>query len=146
MASRTRDIDAQTETTTPVTESESGLDGNVAGALSYLFGFVSGLIFYLIEKDDPFVRWHAAQSIAFACVLVVVYIALTFLGTVVSVASFSGGSGMFLIGSLFGLILGLVWLVVAVGSFVAWIYLMLKAYQGETPRLPVAAKIADRLA
>jgi uncharacterized membrane protein len=145
MASSTRETDVGTEPAVSTDESESGLDGNVAGALSYLFGFVSGLIFYLIEKDDPFVRWHAAQSMAFSGVLIVTYIALTFLGTVVSVAAFSGSTGAFLIGSLFSLILGLVWLVVALGGFVAWVYLMIKAYQGKTPRIPIAAKIADKL-
>lgn len=146
MASSTREINTETEPAVSTDESESGLDGNVAGTLSYLFGFVSGLIFYLIEKDDSFVRWHAAQSMAFSGVLIVAYIALTFLGTVVSVAAFSGSTGGFLIGSLFSLILGLVWLVVALGGFVAWVYLMVKAYQGETPRMPVAAGIADKLA
>ncbi|EMA52713.1 MULTISPECIES: DUF4870 domain-containing protein [Halococcus] len=145
MASSTQDIDIEQEPAAPAAESESGLDSNVAGALSYLFGIVSGLIFFLIEKDDRFVRWHAAQSMAFNGLLIVTYIALTFFGTVVSVASFGSSSGMFLVGSLFSLILGLVWLVVAVGGFAAWVYLLVKAYQGETPRLPVAAGIADKL-
>ena len=147
MASSTKDVDGanETTTTTATVESESGLDSNVAGALSYVFGFVSGLIFYLIEKDDQFVRWHAAQSIALSAVLAVVYIALTFLGTVVSMTAFSGSSGLFLVGSLFSLVLGLVWLVVAVGGFAVWLYLIVKAYQGDTVRLPVVATLADRL-
>jgi uncharacterized membrane protein len=143
MANTTQDIGVEREPA--AAKSESGLDENVAGALSYLFGFVSGLILFLIEKDNRFVRWHAAQSMAFTGMLIVTYIALTFLGTVVSVAAFSGSTGAFLIGSLFSLILGLVWLVVALGGFVAWVYLMVKAYQGKTPRMPIAAKIADRL-
>jgi uncharacterized membrane protein len=145
MESSTQNIDAEIEPAAPAAESESELDGNVAGALSYLFGMVSGLLFYLMS-DNQFVRWHAAQSMAFNGLLIAAYIVLTFLGTAVSVASFSGGSGMFLVGSLLGLVVGLVWLVVAVGGFVAWVYLMIKAYQGETARMPVAAKIADRLA
>jgi uncharacterized membrane protein len=145
MASNAQDIGIERDPAAAAAN-ESGLDGNVAGALSYLFGMVSGLIFYLIEKDNPFVRWHAAQSIAFNGLLIAASIVLTFLGTAVSMATFSGSSGMFLIGSLFSLILGLVWLVVTVGGFVAWVYLMVKAYQGETTRMPVAAGIADRLA
>ena len=145
MASTTKDISIEAEGAA-VAENNAGLDSNVAGTLSYLFGFVSGLIFYLIEKEDRFVRWHAAQSMAFTGLLAVTYIALTFLGTVVSMMTFSGSSGGFLVGSLFGLILGLVWLVAAVGGFIAWAYMMIKTYQGETVRLPVAASIADRLA
>ena len=138
-------MEIESEPAAATAESNSGLDSNVAGALSYLFGIVTGLIFFLIEKDDQFVRWHAAQSMAFNGVLIVAYIVLTILGTVVSVATFGGGTGTFLVGSLFSLVLGLVWLVVAVGGFVAWIYLMIKAYQGETPRIPIAAGIADKL-
>ncbi|WP_160132724.1 DUF4870 domain-containing protein [Halococcus salsus] len=146
MASSTTEFDGETETTTTTAvENESGLDSNVAGALSYVFGFVSGLIFYLIEKEDEFVRWHAAQSIALSAVVAVVSIALSFVGTAISVATFSGSSGLFLVGSLFSLVLGLVWLVVTVGAVAVWLYLIVRAYQGKTVRLPVVATLADRL-
>lgn len=146
MANTTQDIGVERDPAAGATANESGLDGNVAGALSYLFGMVSGLIFYLIEKDNPFVRWHAVQSIAFNGLLIATSMVLTVLGSVVSVATFSGSSSMFLVGSLFSLVLGLIWLVVGIGGFVAWAYLMIKAYQGEAPRMPIAAGIADRLA
>ncbi|RJT02674.1 DUF4870 domain-containing protein [Halococcus sp. IIIV-5B] len=146
MASSTTEFDGETETTTTTAvENESGLDSNVAGALSYVFGFVSGLIFYLIEKEDEFVRWHAAQSIALSAVVAVVSIALSFVGTAISVATFSGSSGLFLVGSLVSLVLGLVWLVVTVGAVAVWLYLIVRAYQGKTVRLPVVATLADRL-
>lgn len=145
MASSTPDMEIDQQPAAPTTENNSGLDSNIAGALSYLFGIVTGLIFFLIEKDDRFVRWHAAQSMAFNGLLIVAYIVLTILGTIVSVMTFGGGTGTFLVGSLFSLILGLVWLVVAAGGFAAWIYLMYKAYQNETPRIPIAAGIADKL-
>jgi uncharacterized membrane protein len=149
MASTNKDISVEAEMEagqSTVPENDSGLDSNVAGALSYLFGFVSGLIFYLIEKEDSSVRWHAAQSMALSAVLTVAYIVLTFLGTAISVLTFSGSTGGFLAGSLISLILGLVWLIVAVGGFGIWVYAMVKAYQGETVRLPIAASLADRLA
>lgn len=41
--------------------------------------------------------------------------------------------------------LGLIWLVLALGGFAAWVYLMVKAYQGKTTQMPIAAKIADKL-
>ncbi|EMA35795.1 DUF4870 domain-containing protein [Halococcus hamelinensis] len=145
MASSTKEFDGETETTTTAVENESGLDSNVAGALSYVFGFVSGLIFYLIEKEDEFVRWHAAQSIALSAVVVAVSIGLSFVGTAISVATFSGSSGLFLVGSLLSLVLGLVWLAVTVGAVAVWLYLILRAYQGRTVRLPIVATLADRL-
>lgn len=144
MASKTRDVDVESEPTRAAAESELGLDENVSGALSYLFGFVSGLIFYLLEKENEFVRFHAAQSIAFSGLLFVAYIALSVVGSVLTTVLFTSTS-TFIVGSLLSLVLGLAWLVVALGGFAVWVYLMVKAYQGETPRIPVAASIADRL-
>lgn len=146
MASTTRDIDVESESTAAVAETEtgSGLDKNVAGALAYVFGFVSGLIIYLVEKDNQFARFHAAQSMAFTGVLFVAYIALSIVGTILTTVMFTSTSTFFL-GSIVSLVLGLVWLVLALGGFAAWAYLIVRAYQGKTPRIPVAAKIADRL-
>lgn len=142
MASVTHDIDEESGAAT--VESKSGLDENVAGALSYLFGFVTGLIFFLIEKENDFVRFHAAQSIAFSGLLFVAYMALSIVGTVMTTVLFSSTSTFF-VGSIVSMVLGLVWLVLALGGVAAWIYLLIKAYQGKTPRIPVAAGIADKL-
>lgn len=142
MASATHDIDEESGAAT--VESESGLDENVAGALSYLFGFVTGLIFFLIEKENDFVRFHAAQSIAFSGLLFVAYMALSIVGTVMTTVLFSSTSTFF-VGSIVSIVFGLVWLVLALGGVAAWIYLLIKAYQGKTPRIPVAAGIADKL-
>ena len=142
----TQDIDVEQDSAAPAAANESGLDGNVAGALSYLFGFVSGLIFYLIKRDNRFVRWHAAQSMAFTGLLVVASIVLTVVQLVFTTVMFSGSDGGFLIGSLVSLVLGVIWLILTVGGFVAWVYMMIKAYQGEAARIPVAAGIADKLA
>jgi len=38
------------------------MDANIAAALSYLVGFVTGVIFLLVEKENKFVRFHAMQS------------------------------------------------------------------------------------
>lgn len=114
-----------------------GLDSNVAGALSYLLGFVTGLIFFLIEEEDEFVRFHAAQSmVVFGGLVVVSIVVNVFTG-------FLGATGFFM--GLFGLFFSLIWMVISVGALVLWIYLMVKAYQGETPRIPIAADIADDL-
>ncbi len=47
-----------------------GLDENIAGALSYLFGWISGLIFFLMEKENKFVRFHALQAIIWSFVAI----------------------------------------------------------------------------
>lgn len=144
MASNTQDIDTESETAITTEETESGLDENVAGALSYLFGLVSGLIFYLIEQDNPFVRFHAAQSMVLSGLLFVAYVALSIVGTVVSSILFRSTSTFF-VGSIVSLVIGLIWLVLTLGTFALWVYLMIRAYQGKTQRVPIAAGIADNL-
>ena len=116
----------------------TGLEPNVAGALSYLLGFLTGLVFFLIEEDDEFVRFHAAQSM-------VVFGGLFVLGIVVQVFTTVIGATAGLFGWLLALVFWLIWLVVSLGALVLWIFLMVRAYQGKTPRIPVAAGIADDL-
>jgi uncharacterized membrane protein len=110
--------------------SNSGLSENVAGLLCYVLGWITGLIFFLIDKR-PFVRFHAAQSI-------VVFGGLTIIRVVLSFAFLSGGLPGFTAGA------AVIWLIALVG-FVLWIVLMIKAYQGEKFRVPVAADLADRI-
>jgi uncharacterized membrane protein len=105
-----------------------GLQENVAGLLCYLFGWVTGIIFLLIDKR-PFVKFHAAQSIVVFGGLTVIRIGLLFL---------HGMLGGILGFGLFGL-LGLLGLIL-------WVLLMVKAYQHQMFRLPIAADIADGFA
>ncbi|WP_436345546.1 DUF4870 domain-containing protein [Natronorubrum sp. FCH18a] len=144
MASNTQDVDIEAEPTAEPAETESGLDPNVAGTLSYLFGFVTGLIFFLIEGDNRFVRFHAAQSMVVSGLFLLAYIAVSIVGTVLTTIMFASTS-TFLIGSVVSLFLGLVWLGLALGGFAIWAYLMVTTYQGKTTRLPVVAGIADKL-
>ncbi len=115
-----------------------GLEPNIAGALSYLLGFLTGLVFFLIEEEDEFVRFHAAQSM-------VVFGGLFVLAIVVQVFTTVLGATAGLFGWLVALVLGLIWLVISLGILVLWIFLMVRAYQGKTPRIPIAAGIADDL-
>ena len=127
------------------TATSSGLDENVAGALCYLLGVVTGVVFFVVEKDNRFVRFHAAQSIAAFGLVFVASVVLGFVGTAVSALVVSGSTGAFLVGSLVSLVLLLAWSVVGLATFALWLYLMFRAYQGKTPRIPIAASIADRL-
>ncbi|MFB6189529.1 MAG: DUF4870 domain-containing protein [Halapricum sp.] len=127
------------------TETGTGLDDNVAGALAYLLGIVTGVVFYVLEPDNEFVRFHAAQSIAISAVFFVAGLVVAFLGTILSALFFSGSMGGFLVGGFLSLVLSLVWFVVLIAGFALWLYLMYQAYQGNTPRIPIAAGLADRL-
>lgn len=117
---------------------QTGLAENVAGALCYVLGWLTGLIFFLIDKR-PFVRFHAAQSIVVFGALHVVHIVL---GYVFGFGFFFGAGasmGTWAIAGLVSSAIGLVCLVL-------WILLMVKAFQGEKFRLLVAADFADKLA
>jgi uncharacterized membrane protein len=98
---------------------------NVAALLSYALWWVTGLIFFLIDKR-PFVRFHAAQSIVVFGGLTIIRIAV----------------GMLLMGS--GMGFGLLVLISLLGV-VLWILLMVKAYQGERYRVPIAADLAEQM-
>lgn len=123
---------------------DTGMEPGVMAALSYVLGFVTGLIVYLVEKEDRYVRFHAAQSMALSVLLFVASIVLTVVQTFVFALFFSNATAG--LGAILSLVLGLVWLVVGLGGFVLWAYLIVRAYQGATPRIPVAAGLADRIA
>ncbi len=112
---------------------------NVAGLLCYSFGFITGVIFLVIEpyKNDRFVRFHAFQSIFYsvACIAVSMVWSFVFVGMIFSL----GSLGMF---SLFGLL----FMLVRLAMFAGWILLMFKAYNNEEFKLPIIGDIAAKQA
>jgi uncharacterized membrane protein len=116
--------------TAPAASSE-GLAENVAGLLCYVLGWLTGIIFILIDKR-PFVRFHAAQSI-------VVFGALMVLRIGFRVVAGIGGFVGFGLWAVVSMVLGLL-------TLILWILLMIKAYQHELFRVPIAAPIADGIA
>ena len=104
--------------------SSTGLQPNVAAGLSYLFVWVGGLVFFLIEKQNRFVRFHAMQSLIF-------FGGLSILAYVIGYIPFLGG-----------ILSGLLWLVWVVG----WIFLMIQGFQGKYFKLPVVGDYAERYA
>ena len=116
-------------------KTETGLQPNIAGVLCYLVGWISGLIFFLLEKENQFIRFHAMQSI-------MVFGALTVLSIIISVLA-----GIFLfIGplSFLSAILGLISTIIWIIGVIAWILLMVKAYQNETYKLPFFGELAEK--
>jgi uncharacterized membrane protein len=112
---------------------------NVAGLLCYVLGWITGIIFFLIDKR-PFVRFHAAQSIVVFGGLHIIAIGL---GIVFGAGMFMmRGFGAFGTFGLGALLYGLIELV----GFILWILLMVKAYQHEKFEVPVAAGIAKSFA
>ena len=110
----------------PHTETTStGFDANVAAALSYLVGFVTGIIFLLVEKDNRFVRFHAMQS-------TLVFAGIVALDILLQIVPILGA-------------LVVVFVVIPL-SAILWLLLMFKAYQGEEYKLPLVGQMAaDRI-
>jgi uncharacterized membrane protein len=113
----------------------TGLDPKLAGLLCYILGLITGLIFFLIEKTNPVVRFHAAQSIVFSGATIALWIILTVVSIVLYQISWT-------LGNLFNLLTLLIWL----GLFIVWIVLLIKGYSGEKWKLPVVGDMAERLA
>jgi uncharacterized membrane protein len=113
----------------------TGLDPKLAGLLCYILGLITGLIFFLIEKTNPVVRFHAAQSIVFSGATIALWIVLTIVSIVLYQISWT-------LGNLFNLLTLLVWL----GLFIVWIVLLVKGYSGQKWKLPVLGDMAERLA
>jgi uncharacterized membrane protein len=113
----------------------SGLSENAAALLSYVLGWITGLIFLLIDRR-PYVRFHAAQSLlTFGALHIILIVA----GAIFGFGWFYGGWANLGFGAL------LFWLVKLV-SLVLWIICMVKAYQGERFKVPITGDIAEGMA
>lgn len=110
------------------TDASTGLEPNLAALLSYALGWITGLIMILLEKKDGFVRFHAMQSI-------ITFGAITFLIVVLGILD-----GLDIVGRLFWALSIVAWIM----AVVLWIVLMVKAYQGERYKLPIAGDLAEK--
>jgi uncharacterized membrane protein len=103
--------------------SSTGLEPSIAGLLCYVGGWISGIVFLVIEQKNAFVRFHALQSI-------VTFGALTVAGALLGWIPYAG--------VVFGTIIGIL-------AFILWVVLMVKAYQGELYKVPLAGQVAEGL-
>ena len=123
-------------------KSSTGLDENIAALLSYVFGWVSGLVFFLMEKDSKLVRFHAMQSILFCVVIAVLSIALwvlTFLFFLV------GAMLPDVMGSLLALLGTFIWIIFSIALLIGWVLCLVRAYQGQFYKLPFIGNMADKI-
>jgi len=121
------------------------IEENVAGLLCYLGVWITGIIFFLLEKENKTVKFHAMQSI-------ITFLPLTILSSIFSWVGFSAtvtytntawGSVPTGVSQPF-IILGYLSWVVSIVIFVLWLVLMLKAYQGEKFKVPIVGDIAEK--
>ena len=102
--------------------SSLNMSENIAALIAYLFGWISGLIIFLLEKDSRFVRFHALQSLVFfggMSLILGILIRIPLIGRVFALAGF-------------------------ILSLVYWVIGMVNAYRGELYRFPIAGDFAAR--
>src|SRR5271169_967598 len=114
--------------------SSTGMEPNVAAALSYLVGFITGIIFLVLEpyNKDKFVRFHAFQSIFLNVAWVVFWIGFNIIGAILTKISFG----------LFGFIMLIVDGLAGLLFFLLWLFLMFKAYNKERFMIPFIGALA----
>jgi uncharacterized membrane protein len=111
-----------------VAGSTTSLEPNIAGLLCYVAWWITGLVFILIEKENKFVRFHAMQSIVTFGAVTAAAVVLSVLGIIPH------------IGFVFSVLSWILWVL----AVVLWVVLMIKAYQGERFKLPIAGDIAEK--
>ncbi len=109
-----------------------GMQPNVAAGLSYVLGWITGIVFFLMEKQNRFVRFHAMQSILFFGGLTVLNIILNLIGGL-DIIVLSG------VAQILGGLIGLV-------GFVGWIILLINGFQGKYFKLPIVGDYAEKYA
>ena len=114
--------------------SSTGLSPRVAAPLAYAGWWITGAIMWLVERRDPYVRFHAAQSIV-AFGLIAVMVAGFGALALVSLSLLPNAFTPFMWAAAATLGLGLL----------LWLVVMWKAASGHAWRIPVAAELADRL-
>jgi len=102
----------------------TGLQENIAGLLCYVLGWITGVIFLILEPNNKVIRFHAIQSI-------IVFGAISIANGIFDWIPF--------IGWVFRVLLGIF-------AFILWVVLMVKAYQGIKYQLPVAGELAEKWA
>ncbi|HEY94172.1 MAG TPA: hypothetical protein G4O15_04480 [Dehalococcoidia bacterium] len=103
-------------------DTSTGLDEKIAGMLSYIFGWISGIVFLILEPNNKYVRFHAFQSI-------IVFGALTAVGVILGWIP----------------VLGLiVRILLSVLAFILWIILLVKSSQGQKYKVMWAGPLAEK--
>jgi uncharacterized membrane protein len=98
-------------------KSSTGLEENVAGFFCYILGFVSGIVFLVVEKESSFVKFHARQSTVTFLILLVIFLVFWWIPVI----------GFLLL----------------IAILVLWLFLMIKALQGERYLLPIVGQMVE---
>jgi uncharacterized membrane protein len=119
----------------PETESSTGLSANVAGLLCYVAGWITGIVFIVLEKKSIFVKFHAWQSIMTFGVLTVAHLILSTMLRAIAFATFLPGLAVFA-----GVLGTIIWIMMVV----LWIILVIQAGTGKMWKVPWAGDWAEK--
>jgi uncharacterized membrane protein len=101
-----------------------GMTENLEATLCYALSWITGIIFLVLEKENKLVKFHAIQSI-------IVFLGITVVEIIISVIP----GVRAVVNPLLG-----------IASFILWIFLLVKTYQGEKFVVPFAGEIAGKMA
>jgi uncharacterized membrane protein len=109
----------------PANKTSTGMQQNVEALLCYVLGWITGIIFFIMEKENRLVRFHALQSIiVFGAISIVEILVIMLIHLNVG---------------------GIIVLIVSILSFILWIFLLYKASLGQMFKLPVIGEFAEQL-
>lgn len=111
-------------------KSSTGLDPKVANLLAYLFGWLGGLIIWLLEKENRFVKWNALQALILGIVEVVCILVISFiLGLIPYI-------GWFFFSWIGWVLAGVCWIFAIIA--------IVMGFQGKTFRIPGVSSLTDK--
>jgi uncharacterized membrane protein len=115
----------------------AGMEENMASALCYLLGWLTGVLFLVLEpyNKNPTIRFHAFQSIFLNVAMIAVWIAMMILSIILHYIPVLGALLIMLFYAVFGF-----------GMFCLWLFLMYKAYNKEKFVIPVIGPLAEKQA
>jgi len=115
----------------------AGLSENAAGAICYLFGFITGILFLVLApyNQNRTVKFHAFQSIFLSLAWFVVWIGVSIFGFV-----------LYHIPILGAVMMGILYFVLWAGAVILWLYMMIKTFNGAKVVLPVIGPMAEKQA
>ena len=122
-------------------KSSTGLEENIAGLLSYVLGWISGLVFMLMEKESRFVRFHAVQALILGLIGLVFSFGSWIIWLIVVIIASQLPD---VVGMLVMAVVGLVMFAVVLAIIVGWVMGMVKAYQHQYFKLPVIGNFAEK--
>ena len=124
-----------------IAKSSTGLDENRAALLSNVMTWITGIVFFVIEKSSRLVRFHAMQSILLGASWLVTFIVLWVAWIVLAIVLSQVSE---VLAGLVSLVMGLLFFVLGIGVFIGWVMCLIKAYQGQYFKLPIIGNFAEK--